>query len=435
METGVLAEELTCSVCLGLFQDPVALPCQHSFCARCISDVWNHPGTPNRVSCPQCRRMFKPRPCLVKNHTLQNIVEKYIQSQAATAAVTATGAQSVPVMCEYCIDTPTPAVKTCLKCETSFCSLHLQPHLTKQIYKEHSLIEPIADLTRRQCPSHKKVLEFYCEQDKECVCVSCTIIGSHKSHTLVSLEEARDKLKRELKAEVGKLQTIQNNRTSERQKLKDYESEIKKHSEELKERLSNEFSNWRKQLEEDEKSALKLIDEEENRVLSKIMSFSDSMGEKIEKIQIMDKEAQNQEHKDPFSFVQDVKQLLSRCSKLADDALVSGGTACNSSNNSGYVNRYQINQTARPSQPYYNKIYPGNKIIRIHSQSGYVNPSQTSMQTPRTSLSQDITVNFSRLTSVIQNQMAGYENYQRNITGAINEKSCQLSSLQPSCQM
>ncbi|XP_051871217.1 E3 ubiquitin/ISG15 ligase TRIM25-like isoform X2 [Pristis pectinata] len=316
METGVLAEELTCSVCLGLFQDPVVLPCQHSFCTKCISDAWDHSGTLHEVNCPQCRKTFNPRPSLVKSHTLQNIVEKYIQSQAATAAVTATDAQSATVMCEYCIDTPTPAVKTCLKCETSFCSLHLQPHLTKQIYKEHSLIEPIADLTRRQCPSHKKVLEFYCEQDEECVCISCTVIGSHKSHNLLSLEEAQDKLKEKLKNKVENIHMIQKDWSSEHQDLEQAEIEVKRRSKELKEKLSTVFSKWRKQLEEDEKSALKLIDEEEHRAVSEIKSCSDSLIKKMEEIELIDKEAQDQEQKDPLSFLQDVKQLLSRYSQL-----------------------------------------------------------------------------------------------------------------------
>ncbi|XP_072900895.1 E3 ubiquitin/ISG15 ligase TRIM25-like [Hemitrygon akajei] len=310
METGVLAEELTCSVCLGLFQDPVALPCLHSFCAKCINDAWGHPEIQGEVSCPQCRQAFSPRPSLVKNHTLQNIVEKYNRHPP----VAATSAQTAPVMCEYCIDTPTQAVKTCLKCETSFCSLHLQPHLTKQIYKEHCLIEPTADLTRRQCPSHRKALEFYCEKDEVCVCVSCTIVGNHKS---LSLEQAKDKLKEKLKNSVENIQTIQKEWSREQEDLKQSEIKVKRHSKEMKEKLSAAFSEWRKQLEDDEKLALKMINEEENRALCQIKSSSDSLLKKMEEIQIIDKEAQGQVQEDPLFFIQDVKQLLSRYSQLA----------------------------------------------------------------------------------------------------------------------
>ncbi|XP_072900896.1 E3 ubiquitin/ISG15 ligase TRIM25-like [Hemitrygon akajei] len=308
METGVLAEELTCSVCLELFQNPVALPCQHSFCAKCINDVWDHLETPSGVSCPQCRQAFSPRPRLVKNHTLQNIVEKYNWH----SPVAATSAQTAPVMCEYCIEKPTPAVKTCLKCETSFCSRHLQPHLTKQIYKDHNLINPTADLTRRQCPSHGKVFEFYCEQDEVCVCMSCTIVGDHKSHSLLSLEQAKDKLKEKLKKNVEKIHMIQKEWSREQGDLKQSENEIKRHSKEMKEKLLAAFSEWRKQLEKDEKLALKMINEETNRLLSQIKSSSDSLLKKMEEVQIIGKDAQDQEQNDPLFFIQNVKQQLSR---------------------------------------------------------------------------------------------------------------------------
>ncbi|XP_062906321.1 E3 ubiquitin/ISG15 ligase TRIM25-like isoform X2 [Mobula hypostoma] len=387
METGVLAEELTCSVCLGLFQNPVALPCQHSFCAKCINDVWDHSETPFRVSCPQCRQTFSPRPSLVKNHTLQNIVEKYNTQPPVAAA----SAPTAPVMCEYCIDKPTPAVKTCLKCETSFCSLHLQPHLTKQIYKNHNLIKPTADLTRRQCPSHGNILEFYCEQDEVCVCVSCTIVGDHRSHSLISLEQAKDKLRGKLNREVQNLGTFQSNWTSEQQNLQMYENELKKHSEKLKRTLSNEYSKWRKKLEEDEKSALEKIDTEKNRVISQIKICSNSLREKIEKIQTLDKEMKDQEHKDPLSFIEDVKQLLLRYEELA----------------------YNMGNNAAEDL-----------------QNSRMNPNRAFNRSPRTSQSQDINVNFYELTREIEIQMGGYQNYQKVIKDAVNEVSHQLSSLQ-----
>ncbi|XP_076869314.1 E3 ubiquitin-protein ligase TRIM39-like [Brachyhypopomus gauderio] len=47
-----LEEELCCSICCGIFNDPVLLSCSHSFCKRCLSEVWG-----NRAKdCPLCRR-------------------------------------------------------------------------------------------------------------------------------------------------------------------------------------------------------------------------------------------------------------------------------------------------------------------------------------------------------------------------------------------
>ncbi|XP_067897365.1 E3 ubiquitin/ISG15 ligase TRIM25-like isoform X2 [Heterodontus francisci] len=309
METGALAEELTCAVCLLVYQDPVILPCQHSFCLKCIKNAWAHAACQGGVSCPQCRRQFNPRPCLEKNFTLCNIVEKYNQSQTA--------AECTPVMCEYCIDNPSAAVKTCLKCETSFCSFHLKPHLTKETYKDHTLIEPIADLTKRQCANHKKILEYYCEQDKECVCISCTVIGIHKSHTLLSLDQAEARIKKKLKKEVENLQRVQKNCSIEQQDFKKSETKIKTLTNELKGNLSKKFSEWRKQLEKDEKYTLQLIDEEEIRVLSQIRSCSESLAKKMVQITSINDEAHKQLQRDSLSFIQDSKQLLSKISQFS----------------------------------------------------------------------------------------------------------------------
>ncbi|XP_055522323.1 uncharacterized protein LOC129716485 isoform X1 [Leucoraja erinacea] len=197
-----------------------------------------------------------------------------------------------------------------------------KPHLTKQIYKDHGLIEPIADFTTRQCPTHKKILEFYCEQDQECVCVSCTIIGKHKSHSLLSLEVGQEKVKEILKDMFENLHKVQKDWSSEQQDLKQSEIECKRFSKELKEKLSATFSEWRKQLEEDEKSSLQMIDEEMQRVLSQITSDSESLLKKMEDMKIIEKEVQDQEQKDPLSFLQDAKQLLSRYSQFQTSEII-----------------------------------------------------------------------------------------------------------------
>ncbi|XP_067899251.1 E3 ubiquitin/ISG15 ligase TRIM25-like [Heterodontus francisci] len=304
MDPGDLEDELTCVVCLHVYQDPVTLPCQHSFCLKCIEGVWAETGGPGGFECLQCRRKFNPRPSLERNFTLCNIVEKYNRSQPP--------ADSAHAVCEYCIENPTPAVKTCLKCETSFCSRHLQPHLLKEAYKDHILIEPVTNLTDRQCIDHKKNLEFYCKDDAECACISCIIAGKHHSHTLLSLDQAQAAIKEELEREVEKLRGVQQNCSSKQRDLGRSESEIKTQINELKGKLSNSFYEWRRQLEEDEEYTLKLIDEEGLRTLSQIRNCSEALNKRMEQITLIDGEIQSLVQRDSLSFIQNWKQLLSR---------------------------------------------------------------------------------------------------------------------------
>uniref|UniRef100_A0A8C1VB45 RING-type domain-containing protein n=1 Tax=Cyprinus carpio TaxID=7962 RepID=A0A8C1VB45_CYPCA len=91
-------EEFSCSVCLNLLNEPVTIPCGHSYCMSCITGFWNK----KRVySCPQCRQTFTLRPVLGKNTMLAEVVEKLKKTnlQAAFCLVVC-----LNIFCKYLID-------------------------------------------------------------------------------------------------------------------------------------------------------------------------------------------------------------------------------------------------------------------------------------------------------------------------------------------
>ncbi|XP_072890295.1 nuclear factor 7, brain-like isoform X2 [Hemitrygon akajei] len=68
-----MEDHLSCAVCHDLFQDPVLIDCDHSFCRSCITQYWKRPGT---ASCPLCRRETSSK-TLRPNRTLAGIVESF----------------------------------------------------------------------------------------------------------------------------------------------------------------------------------------------------------------------------------------------------------------------------------------------------------------------------------------------------------------------
>ena len=48
-----LEQEVTCPLCLGTFEDPRVLPCQHAYCKSCL----DHLATRGTLSCPECRKV------------------------------------------------------------------------------------------------------------------------------------------------------------------------------------------------------------------------------------------------------------------------------------------------------------------------------------------------------------------------------------------
>ena len=134
-----------------------------------------------------------------------------------------------PVLCDMCLDKPMPALKTCLKCEISMCAQHLQAHLTTPVLLQtHPLTKPITpgglSSGAVRCPEHGKLLEYYCLDDRTCVCVSCSIEDRHRLHNMKTLPSAHKVLVEKLREELKELPE----REIQGEALKSWETEKRK---------------------------------------------------------------------------------------------------------------------------------------------------------------------------------------------------------------
>lgn len=193
---GSLEAELTCPICLGLYQEPVSLSCGHNFCRQCLEKVLGtRQNSRDPSTCPTCRAHLGPSVEPQNNFKLSNIVEAF---QATTLKGQQAGRESFEqgeggvVPCEHCLDGPRPALKTCLVCEASLCQAHLSKHNARGFLQEHVLVEVGAGQERR-CGDHGKLLECYCLKDEKCICILCSIAGTHKGHQVVTVKEGHDK--------------------------------------------------------------------------------------------------------------------------------------------------------------------------------------------------------------------------------------------------
>nr|XP_020647419.1 tripartite motif-containing protein 59 [Pogona vitticeps]XP_020647420.1 tripartite motif-containing protein 59 [Pogona vitticeps] len=132
-------EELTCSICYSIFDDPRVLPCSHTFCRNCLENVlhlssnfsiWRPLRLP--LKCPNCRTIVEIPPSgtdsLPVNFALKAIIEKYQQEDH-------------------------PDVATC---------------------SEH----------------YRQPLNVYCLLDRKLVCGHCLTIGKHNGHPIDDLQSA-----------------------------------------------------------------------------------------------------------------------------------------------------------------------------------------------------------------------------------------------------
>ncbi|XP_064874381.1 probable E3 ubiquitin-protein ligase MID2 isoform X3 [Oncorhynchus nerka] len=251
MET--LESELTCPICLELFEDPLLLPCAHSLCFNCAHRILVSHCSSNKplesisaFQCPTCRYVItlnhRGLEGLKRNVTLQNIIHRFQKAsvsgpnspsesrrapglsgghrpysssgggssgshsarsspaQPSSHQHTATMSLEHRISCQFCEqDPPREAVKTCVTCEVSYCDRCLRAtHPNKKPFTSHRLVEPVHDAHMRglTCLEHEnEKVNMYCIVDDQLICALCKLVGRHREHQVSSFSERFDKLK------------------------------------------------------------------------------------------------------------------------------------------------------------------------------------------------------------------------------------------------
>ncbi|KAK2898022.1 nuclear factor 7, ovary-like [Channa argus] len=215
MASAFYSEDLTCSVCLTIFTDPVTLPCGHAFCRQCITDVLN-----TEAQCPQCHTAVPAEgKCLPTSHILKSLAEKAKEAE--------------------------------------------------KIQKKHGHDNAeVAEL----CPEHEEKLKLFCITDQQLACIICRDGENHEGHKFKPVKEAAASLRKELEtgmenlgdeilAAEGLANTQRDQITKTKKKSQQLMSQIHRQFEEMHQFLRKREDEIKEELKHKEQDAVEQMSE------------------------------------------------------------------------------------------------------------------------------------------------------------------------------
>ncbi|KAK2828821.1 hypothetical protein Q5P01_019855 [Channa striata] len=276
----------SCSLCLNLLRDPVAIPCGHSFCMDCISGYWNEADYTGIYICPQCKITFTQRPVLRPNATLSMVAEKIKKSglnlNLSTSQVNAyAGSNDVP--CDFCTGKKLKAVKSCLNCLASYCEKHLKPHYESATFKRHKLVDELGNLDRKICQQHQKSLELFCRTDQMCICALCTV-SEHRGHDIVSAEAERGEKQKLLGVSQTEIKQKCQERVKELEELKTAVDSLKNSAQRAMVESQKMFEDMIRSIERMRSEVTKLIGINEKAAFSQAESLVERLEQEIDEL-------------------------------------------------------------------------------------------------------------------------------------------------------
>uniref|UniRef100_UPI003AAAB951 uncharacterized protein n=1 Tax=Centroberyx gerrardi TaxID=166262 RepID=UPI003AAAB951 len=219
MASASYTEDLTCSICLTLFTDPVSLLCGHSFCRKCITICLSA-----QDQCPQCRATVPTEEkYFPTNHILKSLAEKAKEAE----------------------------------------KIKKEPGNEK------------TEVAECLCPEHEEKLKLFCETDQQLACVVCRDGERHDGHKFKPIKEAATSRRQELEkglenlsADIHAIESLANTQREEITKTQETSrqlmSQISTQFEEMHQFLRKREDEIKKELQKKEREAIEKISEKLN---------------------------------------------------------------------------------------------------------------------------------------------------------------------------
>ncbi|XP_078791957.1 tripartite motif-containing protein 16-like [Oryzias latipes] len=289
--------KFSCSICLDILKEPVTVPCGHSYCMSCIETYWDGEDQRGNHSCPQCRETFTPRPVLVKNIMLAELVEELKKTELRSDLCYA-GPEDVS--CDVCSGMKMKAVKSCLDCLASYCEEHLQPHSVALALQKHKLVDPSRNLQQNICSLHDEVMKIYCRTDQQSICYLC-LMDEHKGHETVSAATERMEKQKKLEETQQQIQQKIKYREKDMRLFQQEVEDINTAADKAVEDSEKIFSEMIRLLQNRNSEVKQQIRSQQDDEVNRVLDLQEKLEQEIRDLKSKDREMEQLSHTEEHS--------------------------------------------------------------------------------------------------------------------------------------
>ena len=200
-----LREEVSCSVCSGIFTDPKHLSCLHSFCLKCLQQWYETCGGGEAIKCPKCQTFSR----VPASGDLKDLPTSfYLNGLIDVLAIKE--CKTTQVKCANC-DKKRSEVSYCFQCCIFYCDQCVAAHNILRRNREHRVLaikdfqdKDFEDVLNRPVfcsrqDHQEEELKYYCKECETTLCQTCFALD-HGGHALKLITEEAETQKLEIKS-------------------------------------------------------------------------------------------------------------------------------------------------------------------------------------------------------------------------------------------
>ena len=200
-----LREEVSCSVCSGIFTDPKHLSCLHSFCLKCLQQWYETCGGGEAIKCPKCQTFCQ----VPASGDLKDLPTSfYLNGLIDVLAIKE--CKKTQVKCGNC-DKKRSEVSYCFQCCIFYCDQCVAAHNILRRNREHRVLaikdfqdKDLEDVLKRPVfcsrqDHQEEELKYYCKECETTLCQTCFALD-HGGHALKLITEEAETQKLEIKS-------------------------------------------------------------------------------------------------------------------------------------------------------------------------------------------------------------------------------------------